>query len=95
MNTNEIIITIVFVILVTIFFTLKSKKEKESAWRGELVKKRIMSDEDGDTYAYKLIFKTESGKKVKSKVSEEMFNQAQIGERFEKVRGEYIPRRIS
>lgn len=95
MNTNEIITTIVFVLGVTIFFTLKSKKEKESFWKGELIKKRTMTDEDGDIKVYKLIFKTDSGKKTKVKVSEEMYNQAQIGEKYEKIKGEYIPRKIS
>jgi hypothetical protein len=95
MNTQEIIITIVLVIGVTVIFTLKSKKEKDSSWKGELVKKRTMTDEDGDVYAYKLIFKTDEGKKAKVKVNEEMYNQAQKGERYEKIKGDYIPKKIS
>jgi len=54
-----------------------------------------MTDEDGSTYTYKLIFKTDSGKKAKAKVSEEMYNQAQVGEKYEKIKGEYVPRKIS
>jgi len=95
MNTNEIIITIFLVIGVTIFFTMKSRKEKDSSWKGELIKKRTMTDEDGDTYGYKLIFKKEDGKKAKVKVSEEMYNQAQVGEKYEKISGDYIPKKIS
>jgi hypothetical protein len=94
MNTNEIIITIFLVIGLTVIFTLKSKREKDSSWKGELIKKRTMTDEDGDTYAYKLIFKTDGGKKVKSKVSEEIFNQAQVGDKYEKIKGEYTPKKL-
>lgn len=60
-----------------------------------MIKKRTMTDEDGSTYTYKLIFKTDSGKKAKAKVSEEMYNQAQVGEKYEKIKGEYVPRKIS
>lgn len=52
-----------------------------------------MTDEDGDTYGYKLIFKKEDCEKAKVKVSEEMYNQAQVGDKYEKLKGEYIPKK--
>jgi len=79
----------------TVFFTLKSKKEKDSSWKGELIKKKTYSDEDDENHIYQLIFKTEEGKKVKAKVGEDYYNQVQIGDKFEKDKGEYVPRKIA
>ncbi len=95
MKTNELIMTILLVAGLTIFFTLKSKKEKDSTWKGELIKKRDITDEDGENHVYKLIFKTDNGKKAKARVSEETYNNSQIGEKFEKIKGDYTPRKIS
>jgi len=95
MNSQETIITILLVLGLTVFFTLKSKKEKDSSWKGELIKKKTYSDEDDENHIYQLIFKTEEGKKVKAKVGEDYYNQVQIGDKFEKDKGEYVPRKIA
>jgi hypothetical protein len=95
MKTTELISTIILVIAVTIFFTLKSKKEKSSSWKGELIKKKDIIDEDDENHIYRLIFKKDSGKKAKVSVSKEMFNQAQVGDRYEKVAGDYLPKKTS
>lgn len=94
LNTKELIYTIILVIVVTIFFTFKSKKQKESSWKGELIKKKDIADEDNENHVYRLIFLTDSGKKVKVSVKEDYYNSIKIGDRFEKLKGEYIPRKI-
>lgn len=95
MKTSELIATITLVSVITIFLALKSNKEKESSWKGELIKKKTIYDEDQSPSAYKLIFRKEDGKKTRVGVSEAMYNQAQVGERYEKVKGDYIPKKIS
>lgn len=95
MKTKELISTIILVLIIIIFFTIKSKKQKNSSWKGELMKKRDITDEDNENHVYRLIFKTESGKKVKISVKEDLYNQVQVGDKFEKESGEYIPKRIS
>lgn len=95
MKPYELISTIFLVLFLIVFFSLKSKKEKDSSWKGELVKKRDISDEDNENHVYVLIFKTDGGKRAKARVSEEIYNQSSVGERFEKLKGEYIPRKIS
>lgn len=94
LNTKEVIYTIILVIVVTIFFTLKSKKQKESSWKGELIKKKDISDEDNENHVYRLIFLTDSGKKVKVSVKEDFYNNARVGDKYEKIKGEYIPQKI-
>ncbi len=95
MNKNELIPTILLVLGLTIFFTIKSKKDKDSSWKGELVKKKTYSDEDDENHVYQLTFKTEDGKKKKARVGEDYYNQVQIGDKFEKNKGEYVPRKVA
>lgn len=94
MNKNELIPTITLVLGLTIFFTIKSKKDKDSSWKGELVKKKTISDEDDENHVYRLIFKTTDGKTKKASVGEDFYNQVQIGDKFEKLKGEYAPKKI-
>ena len=91
---TELVSTIILVIVVTVILTLKSKKEKDSYWKGELIKKRDITDEDNENHVYKLIFRKENGKKIKVSVSEENFNKAKVGDKYEKAKGEYIPKKI-
>ena len=95
MKTSELISTIVLVIIVTLYFTLKSKRDKDSSWTGQLKKKKDYTDEDNENHRYVLIVKTDSGKKAKAVVSESDYNQAQIGDRYQKTSGDYTPKKIS
>ena len=95
MRTTELISTIAIIAVIVVYFKLKRKKQKESSWKGELLKKRIVCDEDGDERYYRLFFKTDNGKKVKVNVSEDVYNKAQVGDRYEKVKGDYTPKKIS
>jgi len=91
---TELISTLVLIAVVTVFLTLKSKKEKNSSWKGELIKKKDITDEDDENHVYRLIFKKDNGKKAKVSVSEEIYNQATIGDKYEKAKGVYIPKKI-
>lgn len=95
MKSTELISTIILVVVIAVFLTLKSRKNKNSTWKGELIKKRDITDEDNENHVYRLIFKTDDGKKAKVTVNEEIYNQAKIGDKFEKMTGDYIPKKIS
>jgi len=92
---NEFISTIILIVIITVFVSLKKKGEKASSWKGELVKKRDIVDEDDENHVYKLIFKKDNGKKSKLSVSEKVFLEAKIGDRYEKIAGEFFPKKIS
>lgn len=94
MSTN-LISTIVLVVIIAVIITFKRKKAKNSSWKGELIKKKDITDEDNENHVYRLIFKTDSGKKIKVLVNENVFNQAKIGVRYEKIAGNNIPQKIS
>jgi hypothetical protein len=95
MNTSEYITTAVIVVLVAGYLSFKSKKEKASTWAGELVKKKDFTDEDDENHRYRLIFKTNQGKKKKITVNEDVYNQARIGDKYTKNSGEYFPQKVS
>ena len=94
MSTN-LISTIVLVVIIAVIVAFKRKKTKNSSWKGELIKKKDITDEDNENHVYRLIFKTDSGKKIKVPVSENVFNQAKIGTKYEKIAGDNIPQKIS
>ena len=94
MSTN-LISTIVLVVIIAVIIAFKRKKAKNSSWKGELIKKKDITDEDDENHVYRLIFKTDSGKKIKVPVSGNVFNQAKIGARYEKIAGNNIPQKIS
>lgn len=81
--------------IIVVIVVFKRKKVKNSSWKGELIKKKAISDEDGENYLYRLIFKTDAGKKVKVSVKESVFDQATIGDLYEKKAGENIPQKTS
>jgi hypothetical protein len=93
MKSTELISTIILVVVIAVFLMLKSKKNKNSTWKGELIKKKDFTDEDNENHLYRLIFKTDDGKKVKVTVKEEIYNKAKIGDKYEKSAGDYIPKK--
>ncbi len=95
MNSTNLISTIILVAIIVVILVLKKKKEKNSSWKGELIKKKDLTDEDNENHVYRLIFKKDNGKKAKIPVNEETYNQAKIGDRYEKSAGDYIPKKIS
>ena len=95
MDPSNPALTVALVIIVIVFLVLKKKKEKNSSWKGELIKKKDIADEDDENHVYRLIFKKDNGKKAKVSVNQEIYNQAKIGDRYEKMAGDYIPKKIS
>ena len=95
MEANELILTIVFFLAITAFFTFISAKKKKESWEGVLIKKRKHYDDESLQTTYKLIFKTLEGKKKRYQVrTEKAFNQWQEGDKAKKVSGEFFPQKI-
>lgn len=94
MKSTDLISTIILIAIIVVFLVLKKKKEKNSSWKGELIKKKDITDEDNENHVYRLIFKKDNGKKAKVSVNEEAYNQAKIGDRYEKAAGDYLPKKI-
>lgn len=91
---SELVSTLVIVAALIVYFVIKRKNTKASSWKGELIKKRDLTDEDDKNHVYRLLFKTDSGKRAKVSVSEDIYNQAQVGDRYEKLPGFFIPKKI-
>lgn len=86
--------TLILIAIIAVFIVLKKRKVKSSSWTGELIKKRVLSDEDDENHVYRLIFKIQNGKKITVSVSEDLYNHADIGEKYEKLSGDLIPKKI-
>jgi len=88
-----------FVFLFFSFIVKGIKKQKASEWKGELIDKTHAEvDDDDSPYTkdyYTLIFKTTEGKKIKVGVTENIYNEYQIGDQAEKIPGELRPRKVS
>ena len=91
MKVSEIVMTVVAVGLVTLFFTLLSKRQRDAVWTGKVIKKRYSYDEESGKHKYQLIFRTDEGKKKKMAVSKQVYEESIEGDRFEKLAGEYVP----
>ena len=91
---QNIIGTLVIIAIVIILVMARNKRIRNSAWKGELVKKKDISDEDDENHVYKLIFETDAGKKEKLTVSEATYQKAKIGDRYEKLAGDNTPKKI-
>lgn len=91
---NETVLTIVFVGVVTGLVSWHVARQKKSSWKGTLVEKKqkTQDDEDsGPSTSYKLIFRTVEGKKKKCSVHSSVYNQWNVGDRAEKISGEWLP----
>lgn len=93
---NETVLTIIVVVSFTAVLTFFSLKKKNSAWTGVLAdkKKKTHTDDQGFTNdTYELIFKTDEGKKVKFKVHKKAYDEYIVGEKYVKVKGDYVPKK--
>jgi len=92
---NETILTILFVAFITAIFSYLSFRQKKSAWTGILIKKKQSHDDESGTTSYKLIFKTNQGKKKTIRVtSQQAFDQFELNQNYEKKSGDYFPQKI-
>jgi hypothetical protein len=71
------------------------RRKKDDEWKGELVKKRFNRGDEESRPSYILIFKTDEGKKKRfSTPSEEYWHEWEVGDRAEKVKGEFFPSKV-
>lgn len=77
-----------------------AKKGKDSFWTGVLMdKQHNVKDVDDDgihkkEHYYSLIFKTDDDKRIAVGVAPQIYNQWQVGDRAEKKKGEFWPKKI-
>lgn len=91
---NQIIMTVVVVIGVTAVFSLVAQRQKKKAYRGEVVDKFTVSDDDAADQYFAVIKDEISGKQMKVNISCNLYNELKTGDRLEKKSGEYIPSKI-
>jgi len=91
---NETVLTILFVAAVTAFFSYISYRQKQQSWKGELIEKFIKEGDEDSMDQWFIMFKTETGKKIKMNVGKGFYDQVKVGERYEKKKGDYVPVKI-
>ena len=89
------IYSIILIVIIVIFTTIYGKKRMNEEWKGELIKKRKDFTDENSIDTYTLVFKTEDGKKKRTKINSlSDFNKWNIGDKVEKKKGEYHPRKV-
>jgi len=89
---NETVLTILFVLGVTVFFSWLSYRQKQSSWSGTLVKKYVDENEDSGVTLHYLIFDTDKGKKkVNLSSAAAEYQKWNIGDKGVKTKGNYFP----
>jgi len=89
------IYSIILIVIIVIFTTIYGKKRMNEEWKGELIKKRKDFTDENSIDTYTLVFKTEDGKKKRTKINSlSDFNNWNIGDKVEKKKGEYHPRKV-
>jgi len=91
---NETVLTILFVAAVTAFFSYLAYRQKQSAWKGVLLEKFMSEGDDDSVDQWFVVFKTDAGKKVKMNVGKGFYDQVNVGEKYEKKKGDYVPVKI-
>lgn len=94
---SEIFLTIIVVVGITAVLSYFSLKQKNSSWKGELIKKNKKSvlEEGGfDREIFNLIFKDKAGKKHKIQVKQGLFDKFDVGQKVVKKKGEYLPHKV-
>ncbi len=85
---------IIFVSIVVVFLVVSAIKQRNSTWKGRVVKKKerkVSSDYGASSKLYTLIFETEDGKKKRANVKKELYESTGVGNRFEKIKGKFSP----
>lgn len=106
MDTAIIIVIIAIILAVIIYSTIKRFK---SSWKGSLIDKQVVQKEVVDSTSgvnaagmrntrtettYQLVFQTEEGKRIVIPVGDDLYNTSVVGDKFEKIAGEYMPKRV-
>ncbi|MBU1132650.1 MAG: hypothetical protein ABIA11_04025 [Patescibacteria group bacterium] len=94
-DTYNSILGFLIVVAVLSFFALRKRNE---SWKGKLIDKkhRELVDDDGDHSGDRWIlkFETENRKKKKASVKKQAFDEANIGDTYEKKKGQFTPTKI-
>jgi hypothetical protein len=95
---SDAMISVSAFLVATVLLSIYSWRQKQKGWIGVVEDKKIKrsTDQDGfDHESYSVIFKTDAGKKIKfgvaGKAGMDMF---EIGKRYEKKPGSYIPEKL-
>ena len=84
----------VFAFILGIMLWWGTKKRTE-VWTGELIKKSWNPGDMDNTPSYTMIFKTEEGKKKRFNTPDQRYyDQWEIGDRAEKVKGDFFPKKV-
>lgn len=85
-------------LIVTAVLSIWVLKKKNDTWTGEVIDKKHKEifDEDGENSVDKwfLIIKTTGNKKKKVNVKKEDFDNANIGDKYQKQKGQMTPTKI-
>lgn len=92
---QNFIYTLVLLGIIIFLVAMKRRSKKNASWKGELIKKKDITDEDDENHVYRLIFKTDSGKTEKVSMTETVYNDSKVGDRYEKLSGTNSPHKIS
>ncbi|MBP6976359.1 hypothetical protein KBB42_02085 [Candidatus Dojkabacteria bacterium] len=91
----EYVLSVVAFLVVTGIMTWWYINKRNEVWKGELIKKNSTPGDMETNPYYYLVFKTEDGKKKKfSTPSEQYWNTWEVGDKGEKVKGEFFPKKI-
>jgi hypothetical protein len=79
---------IIFVAGILIYFRVKKKNDQ---WSGVLLKKNHYPGDMETNESWKLVFKTDDGKKKRYQVKKQVFEQWNEGDKAVKKQGSYMP----
>ena len=92
---ENMIDTIIELLIYAIFPFYKKKKRREEEWHGVLEQKIVKGDYSLGKYKLYLLFRTDADQKIKIPVREELFSRYEEGKRYYKKKGEELPERES
>jgi len=91
---NDLILTVVAIIVVTVGFSIASQRQKKSSWVGKLIKKKEHYNDESGITTYYLIFSTDKGKKkVNLSSPKAEYDKWSVGDNAVKKSGSYLPER--
>jgi hypothetical protein len=91
----EYVYSIILVVIIVVVMMWWVSKKKSEVWKGELIKKSWNPGDMDNSPSYTLIFKTEEGKKKKFHTPDQRYYDTwEIGDRAEKVKGDFFPKKV-
>ena len=91
----EWIYSVIAVVAVTVIIIFFVNKRKNDEWNGELFKKKFTQGDMETSETYSLIFKTSEGKKKRYQVTNKVFNEWDEGDKAKKLKGSFMPEKVS